>query len=201
MLDSYNREINYLRISVTDRCNLRCVYCTPNDIIQHKKKSDLLSFEQIQAIAYEAASLGINKIRLTGGEPLLRKGIIRLVKLLAEIKGLDIISMTTNGYYLGHYAKDLKQAGLSSLNISLDTLDHDKYKKLTRGGDIKHVLNGIDAAVSSRFPIKINMVISESTSAFEISAMESFCNKYSLKLQKIKEYALYQNKEEDVKYN
>ena len=201
MLDSYNREISYLRISVTDRCNLRCIYCIPEEMIPFEKNSDCLSYEEIKNIANEAASIGIKKIRLTGGEPLVRKGIIHLVTQLVEIKGIEIVSMTTNGHYLDIYAEDLKKAGLSSLNISLDTLDQDKYRELTRGGDIRQVLKGIEAAVSVGFPIKINMVISESTSSHEISAMEFFCNKNSLILQKIKEYALDKNKEDDVKYN
>ena len=197
MLDSYNREISYLRISVTDRCNLRCLYCMPPEGIRKKDHSDCLSYEQIASIASEAAELGIEKIRLTGGEPLVRSGIAELVKILRRISRITTIAMTTNGQLLDRHAVALKEAGLDSLNISLDTLDRDRYAYLTRGGEIARVFSGIDAALTCGFPIKINMVISGETTAEEISDMEDFCRKRGMRLQKIKEYSLKKDKQEN----
>lgn len=202
MLDSYKREISYLRISVTDRCNLRCLYCMPPDGIEKVGHTECLSFEQITAIAREAADLGIRKIRLTGGEPLVRHGIVELVGMLKGIKGIEIIGMTTNGHFLDKYAAPLKEAGLDSLNISLDTIDKKRYSHLTRGGDINKVFRGIDAALSAGFPLKLNMVISEDCGQDEISEMEEYCCSKGIKLQKIKEYSLKSDKEQydDIVY-
>ena len=195
MLDTFNREISYLRISVTDRCNLRCIYCMPPEGIQKKEHIECLSFEQITAIAREAADLGITKIRLTGGEPLVRQGIVELVGMLRKIPGIEIIGMTTNGHLLTKYAASLKEAGLDSVNISLDTLDPERYAYLTRGGDIAKVFEGIDAALAAGFPIKLNMVISEETGAEELVEMEEYCLRKGIKLQKIKEYSLTSDKQ------
>lgn len=120
--DSFQRPINYMRISVTDRCNLRCVYCMPEDGVSLMSHSDILAYEEIHTIVQAAAELGINKIRLTGGEPLVRLGLPRLVEMLAKIEAIDDISLTTNGILLGRYAAELKQAGLRRVNVSLDTL-------------------------------------------------------------------------------
>jgi cyclic pyranopterin phosphate synthase len=197
MLDSYNREISYLRISVTDRCNLRCLYCMPEEGIEKMQHQDCLSFENITEIAKEAIALGITKIRLTGGEPLVRKGIISLVSMLSSLEGLKLLGMTTNGHFLDQYAHDLKEAGLSSLNISLDSLNPDRYAHLTRGGDINRVLKGIDAALAEDFPVKLNMVISAETSQEEMDAMKSFCNEKGIRLQRIREYSLTEDKFQD----
>ncbi|MDC7233031.1 MAG: radical SAM protein [Spirochaetales bacterium] len=197
MLDSFNREISYLRISVTDRCNLRCIYCMPAEGVEKKRHEDCLSFEQITAIAREAAALGINKIRLTGGEPLVRKGICTLVKQLKGIEGLKTLGMTTNGHFLEQYAPDLKKAGLDSLNISLDTLNPERYSHLTRGGDIREVFKGIEAALTSGFPLKINMVVSDDTTVSEMNEMKDFCEKKGIRLQRIREYDLKEDKFKD----
>ena len=194
MLDSYKRNINYLRISVTDRCNLRCLYCMPPEGVEKTSHSNCLSFEQINEIVKEGVKLGITKLRLTGGEPLVRKGICDLVRLLRSNPKLEIIGMTTNGHYLSRYASELKQAGLSSLNISLDTLNPERYKKLTRGGDIQAVLNGIEAARAEGFPMKINMVVSSESTNAELREMEKFCKEKGIQLQRIREYTLSQTK-------
>lgn len=203
MLDSFNREISYLRISVTDRCNLRCMYCMPEEGIEKKNHSDCLSFEEISAIAEEAVDMGIRKIRLTGGEPLVRKGICDLVSQLKNIKGLKMLGMTTNGHFLKRYAAALKEAGLDSLNISLDTLDPDRYGLLTRGGDITKALNGIEAARTEKFPLKINMVISSETTQKEMDQMKTFCAEKGIELQRIREYNLRVDKfpNEDIIYH
>lgn len=158
--DSFNRPINYLRISVTDRCNLRCVYCMPAEGIRLLAHDEILNFEELRIVTKAAAELGINRVRLTGGEPLVRAGLVNLVKMLADVKGIEDISLTTNGILLSQYAKELRSAGLKRVNISLDTLRPEKFKQITRIGKLKDTLLGIEAAHESGFnPIKINMVV------------------------------------------
>lgn len=160
MLDRYGRKINYLRVSVTDLCNLRCIYCMPPGGVAKKERHELLTFEEIENIVRAAAQLGIDKVRITGGEPLVRKGIVELVGRLARIEGIQDLSMTTNGILLKDYAVPLKEAGLKRVNISLDTLDPDRYRRITRGGRLADVLAGIAAARAAGLtPIKINVVL------------------------------------------
>jgi len=181
MLDRFNRKINYLRISVTDKCNLRCVYCMPEEGVKLLGHSDIITFEEILEVIKEAIKLGINKIRITGGEPLIRKGIINLVSMIAEIKGIDDLSLTTNGVLLEDYAIPLYNAGLKRINISLDTLDTEKYKSITRGGDINKVLKGIEKAKETGFiPIKINCVIKKSSDEKDAQMVAEFCKKNNL---------------------
>jgi len=158
--DSFRRPIDYLRISVTDRCNLRCIYCMPPEGVKHMAHSDILTYEEIHTVAEAAAALGISKVRITGGEPLVRLGLPQLVRMLAGIKAIDDLSLTTNGILLARYAAELKSAGLQRVNISLDTLEPAKFKKISRGGNLKDVFKGMAAAGSVGFsPIKINMVV------------------------------------------
>ncbi|MGD2178832.1 MAG: GTP 3',8-cyclase MoaA [Anaerolineae bacterium] len=159
-LDAYNRPISYLRISVTDRCNLRCVYCMPEEGVPWRPHGDVLRYEEIVIIVRAAAELGISKVRLTGGEPLVRLGIIDLVRQIARIPGIDDLAMTTNGVLLTHHARELANAGLHRVNISLDTLDAERFRRITRCGDLADVLAGIDAARQAGLrPIKINSVV------------------------------------------
>jgi cyclic pyranopterin phosphate synthase len=159
--DSFHRPINYLRISVTDRCNLRCVYCMPAEGISLMSHNDILTYEEIYTVARVAAGLGIDKIRLTGGEPLVRLGLPQLVKMLAQIEGIDDISLTTNGTLLARYAAELKDAGLRRVNVSLDTLKPERFKQITRGdNEISEVLEGIEAARKVGLnPVKLNTVV------------------------------------------
>lgn len=160
MKDSFGRKINYLRVSLTDRCNLRCKYCMPEKGIDKCSHSDILSLEEIYKIIESFVELGIDKIRFTGGEPLVRKGIVDLIRRVSKLKGVKDIAMTTNGILLKDMARDLKDAGLNRVNISLDTLDNEKYKTITRGGDLKVVLDGIkEAKKVGLLPIKINTVL------------------------------------------
>lgn len=160
MKDQFDREINYMRISVTDRCNFRCKYCMPESGVENLGHDKILSFESIERIVRAAVNLGIHKFRLTGGEPLVRKGIVGLVEKLAQIEGVHDLAMTTNGALLKDYAADLKKAGLSRLNISMDTFYEEKYREITRGGDINEVMDGLDAAVAAGFArIRFNAVI------------------------------------------
>jgi cyclic pyranopterin phosphate synthase len=159
--DSFNRPINYLRISVTDRCNLRCVYCMPAEGIKLMSHNDILTYEEIYTVARAAAGLGINKLRLTGGEPLVRLGLPSLVQMLAKIDGVDDISLTTNGTLLARYASELKSAGLRRVNVSLDSLKPDRFRLITRiGDDLNEVLKGIEVARAVGLePVKINVVV------------------------------------------
>jgi cyclic pyranopterin phosphate synthase len=159
--DSFQRPINYLRISVTDRCNLRCVYCMPVSGVSALSHEDVLRYEEILTIAKAAAEMGIDKIRLTGGEPLVRGGLPDLVRMLAGIGTINDISLTTNGTMLARCAEELKSAGLNRVNISLDSLKPDRFKAITRSdAELKDVLKGIEAAHKTGLePVKLNMVV------------------------------------------
>lgn len=157
MLDRYGRVINYLRISVTDRCNLRCCYCMPEGV-QDVGMKNILTFEEIWEIVRTGVSLGITHIRITGGEPLVRKGCVDLIRGIREIPRVETITMTTNGVLLGNYAKQLKEAGVDGVNISLDTLDPEEFFKITGKRELQEVLAGIRAAKTAGLPVKLNAV-------------------------------------------
>ncbi len=157
MLDRYGRVINYLRISVTDRCNLRCCYCMPEGV-QDVGMKNILTFEEIREIVRTGVSLGITHIRITGGEPLVRKGCVDLIRGIREIPGVETITMTTNGVLLGNYGKQLKEAGVDGVNISLDTLDPEEFYKITGKRELQEVLAGIRAAKTAGLPVKLNAV-------------------------------------------
>lgn len=164
MKDTQGRDITYLRISVTDRCNLRCLYCMPPEGIRLVDHSRILSFDRIADFTSRAVSMGIEKVRITGGEPLVRKGIVELVKMIASIKGVRELTMTTNGTLLEGFAVPLKAAGLDRINISMDTADPERYREITRGGDIKELINGIMAAKEAGLePVKLNCVVNNSS--------------------------------------
>lgn len=157
MLDRYGRVINYLRISVTDRCNLRCCYCMPEGV-QDVGMKNILTFEEIWEIVRTGVSLGITHIRITGGEPLVRKGCVDLIRGIREIPGVETITMTTNGVLLENYGKQLKEAGVDGVNISLDTLDPEEFYKITGKRELQEVLAGIRAAKTAGLPVKLNAV-------------------------------------------
>jgi cyclic pyranopterin phosphate synthase len=160
LLDSVGRRINYLRLSVTDRCNLRCVYCMPAEGVPKLCHGDVLSYEDMYRVVGESVALGVEKVRVTGGEPLIRRGLVGFVERLASIAGLKEIVLTTNGMLLTEFATPLLQAGLHRLNISLDSLKPETFATITRGGDLQKVLNGLAAAEAAGFPpVKINMVV------------------------------------------
>src|SRR3989338_8318661 len=159
MIDKFNRKINYLRVSVTDRCNLRCVYCMPEQGIIHKQPADILSFEQIYKIVKAAIGLCINKVRITGGEPLVRKDLPLLIRKLKAIDGLKEICLTTNGIYLSEYAADLKSAGLDRINVSLDSLSSSRFQEITRGGSLDAVLKVLDfASLTKTKPLQVRFI-------------------------------------------
>jgi cyclic pyranopterin phosphate synthase len=158
--DSHGRRIDYLRISVTDRCNLRCSYCMPEEGVEWKPVAEILTYEEIERFAAAAVGLGITKIRLTGGEPLVRKGLADHIRRLKEITGLEAIALTTNGTLLEGHTSELRAAGLSRINVSLDSLDPEVFARITRGGDLEDALAGISAALDAGFsPVKVNVVV------------------------------------------
>ncbi len=163
MFDPFNRRIDYLRISVTDKCNLRCTYCMPEKGVPLIRHEDVLRFEEIAAVAETAVDMGVRKVRLTGGEPLVRRGIVKLVEMLARISGIADFAMTTNGACLAQFARPLADAGLRRINVSLDAVNPARYAAMTRGGDVLAVLDGIQAAREAGLnPVKLNCVIQNS---------------------------------------
>ncbi len=191
MFDSYNRHINYLRISVTDRCNLRCTYCMPAEGIALMQHKDILTFEEIMEVVDAAIALGVDKIRLTGGEPLVRKGISNLVQMIASKPPIRDLGLTSNGQLLSQFAQPLKAAGLHRINISLDTMNPEKYHQITRGGDIENVLNGIDASIKAGLsPVKINCVISKSPLEPDALEVAEYGRKLGLQVRFIRQMDL-----------
>jgi cyclic pyranopterin phosphate synthase len=187
MKDRYGREITYLRISVTDRCNLRCVYCMPAEGVPLMSHDEILSFEEIAEVAEKAVSMGVFKIRLTGGEPLVRRGVPVLVRMLREIPGVRDLGMTTNGILLGEFAGKLAEAGLMRVNVSLDTLNPERYSEITRGGDVHQVLAGIEAArQAGLLPIKLNCVIADSPEEPDAREVAEFGREQGLEVRFIK---------------
>lgn len=191
MFDRFNRRINYLRISVTDRCNFRCSYCMPAEGVPLKKHEEILSFDEIAEVVRVGAQLGLTKIRLTGGEPLIRKDIEVLVKMLAEIEEITDIGLTTNGVFLPHLAKPLKDAGLNRINISLDTMNPEKFREISRTGNLADVLKGIDAALEANFnPVKINFVRIPGVNEEDEKTIREFCAEKGLQLRFIRQMNL-----------
>ena len=192
MTDSYGREINYLRISVTDLCDLRCRYCMPADGVCKRDHSEMMDFEEIAMAVCAAAALGITKVRITGGEPLVKNGIVDICKVIADTDGIEEVCITTNGIKLPELAKPLRQAGVSRLNISLDTLNPDKFAYITRNGKLEDALSGIDAALNSGFDkIKLNAVLIGGFNDDEIEDLAALTLKYPLDMRFIEMMPMY----------
>ncbi len=191
MLDRYNRNITYLRISVTDRCNLRCRYCMPEEGIILKDSRDILSFEEITDVVKAGVKLGISKIRLTGGEPLVRKGIADLIRMIKDIPGIEDIGITTNGTLLPLMAEKLWKAGLRRINISLDSINREKYREITRADKLEEVLTGIAIARKMGFnPVKINFVRIPGVNEEDEKEVRQFCIQHGLKIRFIRQMNL-----------
>ncbi len=191
MYDSFNRRINYLRVSVTDRCNLRCTYCMPESGIKLLSHTDILPYEELIRVITEAVAMGITKVKITGGEPLVRKGILDFVAMVADIPGIDDFGLTTNGILLEDFAEGLAQSGLHRINISLDTIDPLKFALLTRGGELTRVFRGIDAARKAGLnPIKINCVVKQSSEEPDALAVKRYCLENGLQVRFIHEMDL-----------
>ena len=184
LIDGYERKIDYLRLSITDRCNLRCSYCMPESGVKLLDKKQLLTYEELVRIIQIMAGIGIKKIRLTGGEPLLRSDLISLISRINKIEGIENISLTTNGILLIEHARRLHDAGVKGLNISLDSLDPAKYESITRGGHVDKVIHGIDEAIKIGFDsIKINVVLTNIIDKRDIVDFINFSMKKSLSVR------------------
>jgi GTP 3',8-cyclase len=185
LIDTFGRIHNNLRISVTDRCNLRCIYCMPEDV-SFMEKGELLTFEEVARFVRVAAPLGVNKLRLTGGEPLLRKDLYRLVKMLRDIPGINDLGLTTNGLLLAQQAEGLYQAGLHRLNLSLDTLDQKRFEQLSRRNGLDLVLSGIERAQAVGFQrIKVNAVIIRGINEVDVVPLARYGREHGLEIRYI----------------
>lgn len=173
--DQFGRQVTYLRVSVTDRCNFRCRYCMPAHGIDHVPRPELLTFDELRDLVTIFADHGVSRVRLTGGEPLVRADISRLVELIASVRGIDEVVMTTNAYLLARHAASLRDAGLSGLNISLDSLDAATFTRLSRIGEMQRVLDGIDAARGVGFEhLKLNAVVIRGENDHELCDLVQF---------------------------
>lgn len=188
MIDTHGRNIHYLRVSVTDRCNLRCRYCMPPEGISLLRHEEILSFEDIFEITKAAVEMGIKKVRLTGGEPLVRRGLVDLVRLLASINGIEDLAMTTNGILLGQFAKDLVSAGLHRVNVSLDTVDAGRFRYFSRGGDVEAVFAGIEEAQEAGLtPVKLNCVVGPDSMPSDVEAVKEYGQRKGLQVRVIRQ--------------
>ncbi len=184
LLDKFGRKIHYLRVSVTDRCNLQCIYCSQRETFSWLPHEEILSYEELFEIIKVATELGFDRIRLTGGEPLIRKGIVSFINTISRLPGIKDLSMTTNGVLLAEIAKDLRQAGLKRVNISLDTLDPEKFKKITGKPYFFHVLKGIEAALNAGFSaVKINVVVMRGINDDEIVKLAQMTMEYPIEVR------------------
>jgi len=191
LIDSFGRVHNNLRISVTDRCNIRCFYCMPAEDVVFMQRSELLSFEELERVVRVATTLGVNKIRLTGGEPLVRRNVMSLVRRLGALEGLRELALTTNGSHLARYAPALREAGVNSINISLDSLHPLKFRRLTRYGNLADVVAGIDAACAGGFDrLRLNAVILRGRNETEVPDLVAFARDRGIDIAFIEEMPL-----------
>ena len=192
MKDTYGREITYLRLSVTELCNLRCRYCMPEDGVVKKRHEDMLTYEEMVLAVRAAASLGITKLRITGGEPLVKPDIVSLCHAFSRIEGIRELCLTTNGTLLPRLAAPLREAGVDRLNISLDTLDGEKYRRITRRGELSQALDGIEAALREGFEkVKINAVLIGGFNDDEIPALAELTRQYPVDVRFIELMPMY----------
>lgn len=190
LVDKFGRKVEYVRLSVTDRCDFRCVYCMAEDMT-FLPRNEILSLEELYRVASVFVQLGVKKIRLTGGEPLVRRDILKLVQRLGELPGLEQLVMTSNGSQLVHMAQPLKDAGIKRINISLDSMNPDKFRQLTRTGDLHKVLQGIDAAKRAGFQrVKLNAVILKGRNDDEILPLVNYAREREVDLTFIEEMPL-----------
>lgn len=187
LFDNHGRQINYVRIAVTDRCNLRCFYCMPEEGIQYMPKKDLLTFEEIERLVTLLAQMGISKVRFTGGEPFVRKDFMHLVQSVAEINGISNVHLTTNGVLTAPYVKDLQKAGVKSVNLSLDTLDKERFKTITRRDEFEKVMETLDLLLREGIHVKINAVVMEGKNIDDILPLVAFTKSNPVSVRFIEE--------------
>jgi cyclic pyranopterin phosphate synthase len=197
LVDRFGRTVSYVRLSVTDRCDLRCVYCMPEKM-QFVPRTQLLTLEEMESVGRAFIKLGVDKIRITGGEPLVRQNILQLFRNLGAIDGLRDLTLTTNGTQLVKYAQPLKDAGVTRINVSLDTLNADRFRSMTRVGELQKTLDGIDAAIACGFKqIKLNAVVLRNHNHDEILDLVNFCIGRGIDISFIEEMPLGQNDHHD----
>jgi cyclic pyranopterin phosphate synthase len=190
LVDKFNRQVSYVRLSVTDRCDFRCVYCMA-ETMSFVPRAQILSLEELELVARAFVNLGVSKIRLTGGEPLVRNNVMSLIKNIGAIAGLDELALTTNGSQLEKYSSQLRDYGIKRINISLDSLDPVKFREITRSGDLQQVLNGIDCAIAAGFDkIKINAVILRGRNDNEVLDLTGFARSKNIDISFIEEMPL-----------
>ena len=194
LIDRYSRIIDYLRISITDRCNLRCIYCMPQEGVVHKAASEILSFEEIIRLVRVCTAIGVSKIKISGGEPLARKGCPELLESLINLPKIKDVSLTTNGVLVKKYIKELKNAGLKRMNISADTLNARKFRRIAGSGELGDVLNGIDAAIEDGFFVKLNVVMMKGINDNEILEFAKFALKKKLVIRFIELMPMIDNR-------
>ena len=174
MTDGFARRVNYLRVSLTDRCNYRCTYCMPDEGVEFRPRRDLLTFEEIERLVRIFAGLGVRRVRLTGGEPTVRADVVSVVARVAAVPGIDSVVMTSNGHLFPELARPLAEAGLRGVNISIDTLDPERFRELTRRGDLDRVIAGIDASLAAGLTVKLNAVALRGVNDGEVVALCEF---------------------------
>ncbi len=187
LFDNHGRPINYLRLAVTDRCNLRCFYCMPEEGIKYLPKKELLSFEEIERLVMLLASMGISKIRLTGGEPFVRNDLMSLIKKISGIEGITNIHLTTNGILTGPHISELKSLGIVSVNLSLDTLDRQRFKMITRRDEFAKTWETFEQLISHDIPVKINAVVMDGKNIDDIIPMVELTKKFPVSVRFIEE--------------
>jgi cyclic pyranopterin phosphate synthase len=183
IVDRHGRVINYLRLSITDLCNLRCFYCMPDGVTNKLPHDQVMRHEENLEVVRAAASLGINKVRITGGEPLVKRGVVGLVFSISSIRGIETVAMTTNGVRLLEMAEPLRAAGLQRINLSLDSIDPRIYEEITRGSELHRVIDGMDRAVSLGFPIKINAVLLRGINTDNLFEFVAFAREHEVGLR------------------
>ncbi|HEX5168152.1 MAG TPA: GTP 3',8-cyclase MoaA [Cyclobacteriaceae bacterium] len=187
IFDNHGRPLNYLRLAVTDRCNLRCFYCMPEEGIHYLPKKELLSFEEIERLVRILAPLGISKIRLTGGEPFVRTDLMQLIKTIVEIPGVNDIHLTTNGVLIAPHVKELKNLGIASVNLSMDTLNPDRFRQITRRNDFAAVRNAFYELMRNEIPVKINCVVMDGKNIEDIVALVILTKEFPVSVRFIEE--------------
>jgi len=187
LFDNHGRPINYLRLAVTDRCNLRCFYCMPEEGIQYLPKKALLTFEEIERLIHIMASLGISKIRLTGGEPFIRTDLMQLIRRIVATKGINSLHLTTNGILTRPYIAELKALGIASINLSLDTLDRERFKNITRRDEFDNTWQTLQQLMASKIPVKINAVVMEGKNTDDLIPMVELTRHHPISVRFIEE--------------